>query len=440
VAVAALVTFRRRGLATDSPDVDALVVLLPVVVPLAVADASRWLLPLVLRRVTGRGMALGPGRLVGLRRVVASPEAATGVVSALVLALTVAALGTAVDRSLEAGAVDASWRDVGAPYVIDTREPEVRDAVLTAVPEATVAAAGSTRVNVGRGESNYSVQLETLDVLADAAITDGTAADLGLPDELAALDEDGRVPVVAADRIGGRPVAPGDVLAGLGASGSPGYVVVDTRPEGFGRTRDWIVADRSTLAAVTGREPSFSELSIDAPDDARGTIEAIAVDAGERFAARADELDELLDDPLSRAVRLGYLLAAGGALVFALVAMTAVGVVTARQRRRQVAILGLLGAGRRELGRAVAAELVPAVVAGVVLGAAVGWSVVVLYDGRYDLSSFAGGSPSSIAPDPVAFAVLAAATAVVSVALVTNVVRRIVRAGVSEVLRLDGAA
>jgi putative ABC transport system permease protein len=139
-------------------------------------------------------------------------------------------------------------------------------------------------------------------------------------------------------------------------------------------------------------------------------------------------------------VRAGYLVAALLAVVLALLALVAIAVVTARQRRREVAILGLLGSDRREITRAVASELVPAALAGVVAGSIVGWLVVRTFDGRYDLSSFAGGSPVSIGPDLVGASAVGATVALAAVAVILVLVRRIVHAPVGEILRADGAA
>ena len=98
VTVAAVVTFRRRGVDTDASGADLLVVLLPVLVPLSVVSLMRWAVPVAARWATRRGLALGPGRLVGLRRVTTDPQPTLGVVAVIVLALTVAALGMGVER------------------------------------------------------------------------------------------------------------------------------------------------------------------------------------------------------------------------------------------------------------------------------------------------------------------------------------------------------
>ena len=439
VAAAAVVTFRRRGVSVDSNSIDPLVVLLPVLVPLAIVHLTKRAIPWLLGRFAARGLVIGPGRLVGLRRVAGSPDATIGIVAVTVLALTVAALGVGVDRALEGGAVDASWTAVGAPYRLDTRFPEVRDEIVR-LPGTTVAATGSTRVNVERAGDSYGTNLITADVAALDAITAGTAADEGLPVELTEVRLDGSIPVVASSRVNGRLVRVGDRFEGIGSRADQVFHVIDVEREAFGRDQDFLVADRTVVAEASGFEPGFNSLAVDAPDSARSELERIAGAVGEEVLARRDVLDAQLDDPLSRAVRRGYLLAAGFSLVLSLVALAAVAVVTARQRQREVAILGLLGAGARETANAVFAELAPAALAGTVLGTVVGWLVARSYDGRFDLSAFAAGTPVSIRVDAVGLAVAAAAVAVASLVVIAVLVRRIVTVRATDILRIDGAA
>lgn len=439
IAVAAVVTFRRRGVAVDAPAAEPLVVLLPIVVPLAVVYLTRWSIPSLLGRLARAGLALGPGRLVGLRRVATSPEATIGIVTVTVLALTVTALGFGVDRALAEGAVDASWVDVGAEYRIDTREQAALDAVR-ALPDAVVAPTGDTRINVERGGDSYGATLITADVAALQAVTAGTAADRLLPEILETTRLDGSIPVVAAQRVNGRLVRVGDRFDGIGSRAGQVFHVVETRSEAYGRTNDFLLADRGVVGEVAGVEPGFDTLAIDAPPERRDDLASIASAVDEPLRVRTDVLDEQLDDPLSRAVRRGYLVAAGFSLLLALVAMAAVAVVTARQRRREVAVLGMLGAGRRETTDAVVAELAPAALVGVVIGTIVGWLVARSYDGRFDLSAFAAGTPVSIRVDTVELLLAAVAVLLAALLVIAVLVRRIVTTKMTDILRIDGAA
>jgi hypothetical protein len=268
VAAAAVVTFRRRGVGAGIDGPDPLTVLVPVLVPLALVWLTRWMLPGLVRRVARRGLALAPGRLVGLRRVADAPEATTGVVTVLVLALTVAALGLAIDRSVDEGAVDASWVAVGSPYRIATRSEPVAESVRR-IEGATVAASGSTRINVTRRDDGANVQFTTVDVAALTRLTVGTAADQRYPAAMVALDASGRIPVISSERLSGVLVRPGDEIAGAGSRTDQTFVVVETRPEAFGRRNDWLIADRGVMAEVTGEAPAFNSLAIDVPPAGR---------------------------------------------------------------------------------------------------------------------------------------------------------------------------
>lgn len=439
VTAAAVITFRRRGVTAATDGADLLVVLVPVLVPLSVVYLLRFTVPTIVGRAARRGLALGPGRLVGLRRVATDPQSTIGVVAVIVLALTVAALGVGVDRALAEGAVDASWVEVEADYRIDTRQPGVRDAV-DALPDTVVGVVGDTRITIERDDEAFGATFNAVDVAAVQSITEGTAADQSLPLELAEPGLDGSIPVVAADRVNGRLVRVGDRFAGVGTRAGQVYEVIEVRGAAYGRTIDFLIADRGVMAAVSGVEPGFDTVLVGGPEAARGEIHAIASAADERLRVRADVLQQQLDDPLSRMVRRGYAVAAAFALLLSLVALAAVAVATARRRQREVAILGVLGAGRRETVAAVVAELVPAAVIGSIVGTFVGWLVARSYSGRYDLSAFAGGTPVSIEAVPIALVLAGAAVALASVVVATVLARRIVVANAADILRIDGAA
>lgn len=434
VAAASLVTFRRRGIDVDGIDPFALAVV--VLVPLALVTVSVRAVPRLFGRLGRRGLALGVGRLVGVRRLAESPGSTVGVVSVTVLALAVAGLGLGVDRALVDGAVDASWVSVGAPYRIDTRDEAVR-ADLLAVPDAVVAASGSTRINVEHEGDAYGTTLVTLDVSASRTITAGTAVDGRLPTELEFADADGAIPVVASRRVNGRLVRVGDRFDGIGSRDAQVFRVVAVTSSLLGRTNDFLAADRTVVALVSGTEPGFDTLAIAAPS--RRDLAAIADRADEVLVARSDVLEAGRSDPLARAVRIGYLASAGLALLLAVVAAVAVAVLTARERRREVSVLGLLGARRSEIHRAVVAELVPAAVFGGVLGFGAGWALTASFAGRFDLSSFAGGVPVSVRAVPVLLATAAIGLVTVTLLLVVGVVRRTVDAEAAEIVRIEGA-
>ncbi len=437
-ALGGLVTFRRRGLAVDTGEIDALVVLVPVLVPLAVVFLTRWVLPVVLGLVARIGMNLGPGRLLGVRRAIADPGAGTGLLAVLTLALTVAGLGLGINHSLERGIADASWADVGAPYRIDSRDPDVAAAVA-AIPGIQLAEYGDNQFRVERGGDIFTTRMINVESEGIDGLTDGTAADLALPAALRTTDDEGRVPVVSAARIGGQRVRRGDVVRGTGFLDDVEFVAIAVRTEAFGHDRDWIITERTVFEEVGGREAPTSSLLFDVPPASRDELSALAGDEGLEVADRTFVEGIQRNDPLVRAIRRGYLAAGAAATLLALMGVAGLALVTARQRRREVAVLGLLGANRREIARAVRSELLGPVVAGVVLGTGLGWLMTSMFDGRFELSPFTDGAAVAFRPDGVGQLATAAAVALGALAVVVLLVHRIVRVRVEDVLRVDGA-
>lgn len=437
VALGAFVTFRRRGLVTGA-DVEALVLLVPVIVPLAFVFLTRWILPALLGLVGGAGMRLGPGRLVGLRRAIAEPDASLGLVAVLALALTVAGLGLGVNRSLSDGIEDASWNAVGAPYRVDTRDPSVV-AAIRAVDGLEIAELGDNQFRLERGGDTFNARLINVESSQLEELNGSSAADLDVADGLLEVDNEGAVRVIAAPRIGGQRVRVGDRIGATGSSAQIVFVVAEVRAEAFGRDRDWVLADRAILESVADRPSPTSSMLFDGSPDAIEAVRALAVAEGLDVADRAAIENLQRSDPLVRAVRVGYLAAGLVAVLLAILAVVGLAVVTARQRQRDVSVLGLLGAERSETTRAVRWELIAPIIAGVVAGTMLGWFITVSFDGRFDLSSFASGVTVEIVADLTAQLIAAVVVALVALLIITILSQRIIHRGANDVLRVDGA-
>jgi hypothetical protein len=437
VALGAFVTFRRRGLATDA-DIDALVLLVPIVVPLAFVFLTRWVLPALLGLIGRAGMRLGPGRLVGLRRAMADPDASLGLVAVLALALTVAGLGLGVNRSLSGGIVDASWTEVRAPYRVDTRDPSVIEAIRS-IDGLEIAEIGDNQFRLERDGDTFNARLINVESSQLVELRGSTAAELHVPDELAELDDEGAVRVIAAPRIGGQRVRVGDRIGATGSSAQVVFVVAEVRAEVFGRDRDWVLADRGVFESVADRPAPTSSMLFDGSSDAIESVRSLAAEEDLDVADRAAIEELQRADPLVRAVRVGYLAAGLVALLLALLAIVGLAVVTARQRRRDVSVLGLLGAERSEATRAVRWELLAPVIAGVVAGTMLGWFLTVSFDGRFELSSFASGVAVDIVADVTAQLIAGLVVAIAALLIITVLSNRIVRSRANDVLRVDGA-
>ena len=257
---------------------------------------------------------------------------------------------------------------------------------------------------------NATVTVVAVDVDAARQITSGTPADARWPADLggdsgSVSPAEGRgsliVRAVATERIGGRPVSLGDRLSGFGTGAGLTVEVVEVRSSVSGRGDDAIVVDRAVLARALGSPVGIDTIWIDpgpidaasdrARDAGRASIERLADAVGARVVARADVAAARLDDPLAGTIVAAFRISAIAAGVSFAVGFVAVAVVSTRARRRETAVLALLGADRRTMRSAVFAEFVLSLTVGFVVGLAGGWAVLWAFDGRVDLSAFTGG-------------------------------------------------
>lgn len=431
--VAALVTLRRSGVGSEPTSTDVLIVVVPLLVGGSVALASRWLVPrLAARAARVAGGRSGPGSLIGFRRATTAGAGSVGLVILVVLASMVWALGSAMERAIRSGAVDASWVEVGAPFRLDSGSPALL-AELRAVPGVVVAAQGRSRTVVSLDGTTATVTVTALDISESNAITSGTAAEGRWPDALVdgpvmattASTRTDVVPVVATRRLGGRSIAPGTQVRSL-PEGGPVFEVVEVRSEVAGRSEDSLVVDRTRLGRARSAPVGFDTLriagaSIDGDDALGPVLRSAELEAGAPLVTRDEVERALLGDPLVLAVLRAFRFAAITAGVAVAGGLLAVGVVSARARQDQIAVLLLLGARRSTLRTAIVAEFLPPLTVAVLSGALSGWLVVRAFAGRVDLSAFVGEvdvaiswTIGSIAPTTALLAVIAAATTAVS--------------------------
>lgn len=145
------------------------------------------------------------------------------------------------------------------------------------------------------------------------------------------------------------------------------------------------------------------------------------------------------DDPLVEIIARGHLAAAIVAVVFALAAVVWWVLVSARSMRRDVTVLTLLGAPRRESSRAIRAEVFPATALGIGVGTLVGLGIVGLLADRIDLSTSGSISPASLEPHWQATGAAAAATVVASIIIINALVGRLARVRPDDVRHLEDA-
>ena len=395
VAAASVVSLRRRGIRFDGGEIDPLLLIAVVAVPLAAIVVVQAALPRIIGSRRIGSLRLGVGRLVGTRRGLAV-HTEPGVLPVMAIATSVAVLGVVVAGAVGDGIVNESWRSVGAPARLDTTEAELADQLADA-PEVVASRFGEGRALVESQGSTSAVVIVSLDAAEYAELTAGTPVERGFPAGLGDPLDDGTIPAVVTPIVDDRRVQIGDTLDGIGARSDLRLTVVATSEDVFGRDVDAVLVDRDALQAQTGRVPTLELTWFDgsAPPD-------VADDPGARIVEREDVEAELRSRPLAEAARAAFLVAAVAAVALAIAAVVAHLAVTMRERRRDVGLLAALGADRREFGRAIRAELLPAATLGIALGTATGVLTAMMLDGRVDLAPLTGGSEAAITPDPLA--------------------------------------
>jgi hypothetical protein len=204
-----------------------------------------------------------------------------------------------------------------------------------------------------------------------------------------------------------------------------------------GEDRDWVVVDRNVLEAASGAPAALDWILV---GDARpGSVEALAARLGVPLAERAVVEDQLAGDPLVEATRWSYLGVALTVTAGAGLALGASMVLAGRTRRRQLALLNLLGAETRELRRAAVGEIVPPVVLGMAVGLAAGLLEMSLFADEIDIAPFAAGVNIAVSVDVAAVAALTAALVAVATAVALAVARGAGRAELGTLLREEGA-
>lgn len=428
VAVAALVTLRRRGLPVDPTGADLLLVLGPALGAVAAGVVgARVLVALhgVAVPVTARLRRAGP--MLASAGGAAAGGAAPFVALTLCTALT--AFGVVVGATVTAGEVEGSWDSVGADVLVHTDADHPLDALAAQLDGA----AGVRAVAVGRLEQNVQVfgvaGTEWVDVLAvDSQAYSRLLAATPLPEAqaMAAL----------ADATGGPTGRPLPVLAAAAlrdGRSSPSLLwngqTVPLRPVGpapalssaladTGLRASLVVVDRAALSAVAGGQVDADVLWAVGPG-AEAAVARSGVDAA-AVTGRGAWLDERRHEPLTAGLLL--LLRVGVPVLLGLAALVVVlATATDAPRRDQtLAVLRVLGLDTRQVRRVAVGEALPWTLLATAWGLATGTALGAFCLGPLDLRLVTGqsGDPALVAQAwvlvllPLLAGVAAAASAV----------------------------
>lgn len=395
VAVAGVVALRRRGV--DATEPDSFVVAVPVIVGLAGGLVMRRLYRLPLRAAAAaasrqRGLAIPIGLARGARGDLAGP-----MVVVVVLAVAVGLFAGAVATTITDGQTIAAWEDVGAVARVDADTGAALETL--SLPGATVVEGALQEIAInGGGDAFGRGEVLALDLEAIELLTHDSAAPLNLPTRALRPIEvipGGATPllpiVVSVDWFNNQRLSINDQVDVLFGVQSVTYQVVAFRRRLLGLDEDvsgpFVIVPRTETETILGGPLPTTVQFVDLPLSSVSALRA-AVSDDARVTTVDDVRRRLGEQALPQGVAVGFLGVAVVSLLFAALAMLVWQALTARRRVRDLAILAAVGAQRRTRFVLAMAEVLPAVLLGVVAGSFVGAISGDLLDGIIDLSPF----------------------------------------------------
>ena len=336
-------------------------------------------LPVALaERVAARGA--GAAHFVGLARARRSPSGGLVPVIALVAGVSAALLSTVLWSTVNAGAQETVWQQVGAPVrasgpVIEPSELEEFEGIDRV---AGIANIGSVSMGSGRTQL-IAVDVDALnEIQRDAHGIDRVA-----------LDErtDGAVPILVTARTG-LAVGESTTLGGVPA------VVAGTieRLGGMSLQESSVVVDRHTWSDASGTSAWARIALIDGEESAvRAALPNALVETPASTGA------DFVASPLGQAMRLSLI--AGLGVAAALIALTVflMQLLDAPARTRVTAVLRTMGAYPREVRATTAASMLPTVLISLITGLVAGLGLPWLLTASADLRPLTG---SEFQPSP----------------------------------------
>jgi len=411
-------------------------------IPMAVVVVRAY--PVVLRwlaRLSGR--RAGVTSFVGFARATRGSATAVLPVFALVLALSVIAFGAMLRTAVVTGDVAQSWRAVGADAVINSggsNDPVTPAALraIEAVPGVRRAAAVAVESGTAADGSTVGVVIVTpasYDALiAQTPVRHFPAAPLasraGNPGEVVpALASKG-----AATAIGGQSLRVNVSLLHIRVIGSVKFTPAVPEDGPFIVVPRWAV-DRAIPAA---RPTPNLVLITGQVDEARlRAVTAKWLPGATTITFRSSVLSALTGSTLLRGAYATFAEGAAAAAAFGVIIMLIMLALGARPRELTLARLFTMGLSRRQAGRLVVAEALPAILAATAGGAICAWALVPLLRPSINLSPFTGTDVAvPLRADYVVIADLAACLIVLALGTLTAQAAATRLRGVARALRV----
>jgi putative ABC transport system permease protein len=225
----------------------------------------------------------------------------------------------------------------------------------------------------------------------------------------------------------------GDRTATVRVAGTPEVI------PGLGAADEIVVLDRAAAdAALPGIGANPWAVFLRAPGTAS---EGLAAEVGRYapeviLASRGVAREELRAAPLARAIRAGFGVALAVALLYALAVVALASRRAIGARRRELAVLRVLGLPARGLAGLLALEVAPLVVAALVAGAGLGVLIAALVLPDLAITQLVGpGGVATLAGDPALLLLLAAAPVFGAAAAILVGVRGIRRGDLADATR-----
>lgn len=394
LAVIATVLLVTGGGRTEA-GVDALAVVAPLLLATSGALLAERLVPaptgLALVRAAARPGLTG---FLGLARAVREPSGSIAHL-ALVVAIAIATASTVLLTTLDRGTAEAAEGALGGDIRIDG--PPLSAAELdelgmlpgvTAV--AGIEAIGTVTLSDGRERSQ--VPAYVVDGAALAVIQDRFPAGLGAGDDA--------VPFVVSPELGA-------ALAGDDTTieGSPARLVgIAGGAAGIGGG-EWLLVDRSASETIGAGSfnPRVVVVAVDpGAEETATTALAAAIDPQARISTLADRIAEQRATPIPSVLRAGFAIAIGLAVALAVAAILMSARLVAPGRTALARVLRDLGAERRAVAAVFGVEALPATLAALIVGGALGAAIPFLVVAAVDLGPIVGGvAPPAVVVDPL---------------------------------------
>ena len=414
VAIGGLVVLRLQGLSAGGTNFYPSTAPVLVAVPAAIIVLRGY--PAVARelaRIAGRSR--GVVAFVGLARATRTSPGAALPAFALVLALTMVMFAAMVSAAVNAGQVDASWRQVGADAIIVARAGHPITAALqhqiASVPGVTGTATGVVYEALlpasGTGLTAVFVRPAWYAAVVDQA--PGPRFPLAALSGNGAGRPGGIIPAVATPAVA-QPV--GSAPAQLSLVGTAQNLTmrlagrISRAPDFAG---DAVVVMPLRALGRSPPEPNLMLVAGPRLDSKRLTAIVARELPGGAVTLRAAALAALTGAPVPRAGQVTLVQVAATAAGFGVLILLLSLVLGARSRDLTLARLATMGLGQPRAQLLLAVEALPQVAAAAIGGIACALALVPLVGPAIDLSVFTGPGPRAlVAPDPVALVTSAA--------------------------------